>query len=163
MVNQTIAPTVDTWFVNTIHNPMKERITMELRNAMKSQDKLRTSVLRMILADITNKEKSGKEFEYKDVVKGYANKLKKTIEEYERLHVQDRVDAYKAELAIVEEFLPKQMSDEELEKVVTEIIESQKPKDIGSAMKIIMSKYKDVVDGKKVQTLVRNMFLKKNT
>ncbi len=68
-----------------------------------------------------------------------------------------------AELAIVEEFLPKQMSDEELERVVTEIIEFEKPKDIGSAMKIVMSKYKDVVDGKKVQALVRDMLLKKNS
>ena len=54
------------------------------------------------------------------------------------------------------------MSDDELEKVVTEIIESQKPKDIGSAMKIVMGKYKEVADGKKVQALVRNLLLKKN-
>ncbi len=142
---------------------MKDRITKELRSAMKSQDKLRMSVLRMLLADITNMEKSGKDFECADVVRGYAKKLGKTIEEYKRLNVQDRVDSGMAEMAIVEEFLPKQMSDEELERVVTEIIESQKPTDIGSAMKIVMSKYKDVVDGKKVQTLVRNMLLKKNS
>ena len=142
---------------------MKDRITKELKNAMKSQDKLRMSVLRMLLADITNMEKSGKDFECTDVVKGYAKKLGKTIEEYKRLNVQDRVNSCIEELAIVEEFLPKQMSDEELERVVTEIIESEKPKDIGSAMKIVMSKYKDVVDGKKVQTLVRNMLLKKNS
>ena len=142
---------------------MKDRITKELRSAMKSQDKLRMSVLRMLLADITNMEKSGKDFECADVVRGYAKKLGKTIEEYKRLNVQDRVDSGMAEMAIVEEFLPKQMSDEELERVVTEIIESQKPKDIGSAMKIVMSKYKDVADGKKVQALVRNMLLKKNS
>ena len=120
------------------------------------------SVLRMLLADITNMEKSGKDFECADVVKGYAKKLGKTIEEYKRLNVQDRIDSCMAEMAIVEEFLPKQMSDNELEKVVTEIIESQKPKDIGSAMKIVMGKYKDVADGKKVQALVRNLLLKKN-
>ena len=142
---------------------MKDRITKELRSAMKSQDKLRMSVLRMLLADITNMEKSGKDFECADVVKGYAKKLGKTIEEYKRLNVQDRIDSCMAEMAIVEEFLPKQMSDNELEKVVTEIIESQKPKDIGSAMKIVMGKYKDVADGKKVQALVRNLLLKKNS
>ena len=141
---------------------MKDRITKELRSAMKSQDKLRMSVLRMLLADITQMEKSGKDFECADVVKGYAKKLGKTIEEYKRLNVQDRIDSCMAEMAIVEEFLPKQMSDNELEKVVTEIIESQKPKDIGSAMKIVMGKYKDVADGKKVQALVRNLLLKKN-
>jgi hypothetical protein len=142
---------------------MKDRITKELRSAMKSQDKLRMSVLRMLLADITNMEKSGKDFECADVVRGYAKKLGKTIEEYKRLNVQDRIDSCMAEMAIVDEFLPKQMSDDELEKVVTEIIESQKPKDIGSAMKIVMGKYKEVADGKKVQALVRNLLLKKNS
>ena len=121
------------------------------------------SVLRMLLADITNMEKSSKEFEYMDVVKGYAKKLKKSMEEYERLQIQDKVDAYKEELAIVEEFLPRQMSDEDLERVVAEIIESEKltSKDMGLAMKIIMGKYKDVADGKKVQALVKNILLKK--
>ena len=142
---------------------MKDRITKELRSAMKSQDKLRMSVLRMLLADITNMEKSGKDFECADVVRGYAKKLGKTIEEYKRLNVQDRIYSCMAEMAIVDEFLPKQMSDDELERAVTEIIESQKPKDIGSAMKIVMGKYKEVADGKKVQALVRNLLLKKNS
>ena len=139
---------------------MKERIAEEIRNAMKSGDKLRVSVLRMLQADIINTEKSGKEFKQIDVIRGYSKKLKKTIEEYERLHLQDKVVSFNEELKIVEEFLPKQMSDEELEKVVTEIIESEKPGDIGSAMKVVMGKYKDVADGKKVQALVKKIFSK---
>ena len=139
---------------------MKERITNELKDAMKSGDKLKTSVLRMILADIINVEKSGKDFKSIDVVRGYAKKLKKAMEEYERLQIQNEIDSCNAELKIVEEFLPKQMSDEELEKVVTEIIESEKPGDIGSAMKVVMGKYKDVADGKKVQALVKKIFSK---
>ncbi len=139
---------------------MKERITKELKDAMKSRDKLRVSVLRMLLADITNVEKSGKDFKHIDVIRGYAKKLKKTIEEYERLHIQDKIMSYNEELKIVEEFLPKQMSDGELKKVVTELIESEKPKDIGSAMKLVMGKYKEIADGKKVQALVKEIFLK---
>lgn len=138
---------------------MLKQITKELRVAMKSRDKLRTSVLRMLLSELQNFEKSGKDFKPNDVVKGYAKKLSKSIEEYERLQKQDMADSYKEELAIVEEFLPKQMSDEELEKAVTEILESEKPKDIGSAMKIIMGKYKDVADGRKVQSFVKNIFM----
>jgi len=139
---------------------VKERITKEIKDAMKSGDKLKVSVLRMLLADIINVEKSGKDFKLIDVIKGYAKKLKKTIEEYERLHIKDKIVSYNEELKIVEEFLPKQMSDEELEKVVTELIESEKPEDIGSAMKIVMGKYKDIADGKKVQALVKELFLK---
>ena len=139
---------------------MKERITKEIKDAMKSGDKLRVSVLRMLLADIINVEKSGKDFKHIDVIKGYAKKLKKTIEEYERLHIKDKIVSYNEEMKIVEEFLPKQMSDEELEKVVTELIESEKPQGIGSAMKIVMGKYKDIADGKKVQASVKEIFSK---
>ncbi len=140
---------------------MKEGITKELKDAMKSKDKLKVSVLRMLLADIINVEKSGKEFKHIDIIRGYAKKLKKAIEEYERLQIKKEVDSCKEELKIVEGFLPKQLSDEELAKLVTELIELEKPADIGSAMKIVMGKYKDVADGKKVQVLVKEIFLKR--
>ncbi len=140
---------------------MKERITKELKDAMKSRDKLKVSVLRMLLADIINVEKSGKEFKDIDIIRGYAKKLKKAIEEYERLQIIKEVDSCEEELKIVEEFLPKQLSDEELLKLVTELIELEKPADMGSAMKIVMGKYKDIADGKKVQVLVKEIFLKR--
>jgi len=88
---------------------MKERITKELKDAMRSRDKRRVSVLRMLLADIINVEKSGKDFKPIDVVRGYAKKLKKTIEEYERLQIQAEIDSCNEELKIVEEFLPKSL------------------------------------------------------
>jgi Uncharacterized conserved protein len=139
---------------------VKERITKEIKDAMRSGEKLRVSVLRMVLADIINVEKSGKDFKHIDVIRGYTKKLKKMIEEYERLHLQDKIMSYLEELKIVEEFLPKQMSDEELKKVVTELLDSEKPGDIGMAMKIVMGKYKNIADGKKVQALVKEIFLK---
>ncbi len=139
---------------------MKERITKELKDAMKSGDKLKVSVLRMLLADIINVEKSGKDFKQIDIIRGYAKKLKKSIEEYERLQIQDKIVSLNEELKIVEGFLPKQMSDEALEKAVNGLIELEKPKDIGTAMKIVMDKYKDIADGKKVQVLVKKFFFK---
>ena len=139
---------------------MKGRITEEIKDAMRSGEKRRVSVLRMVLADIINFEKSGKEFKQIDVVRGYAKKLKKTIEEYERLHLQDKIESYNEELEIVEEFLPKQMSDEELKVVVTQLLDSEKPGDMGMAMKLVMGKYKEVADGKKVQALVKEIFSK---
>ncbi|GJQ59607.1 MAG: GatB/YqeY domain-containing protein [Candidatus Scalindua sp. AMX11] len=138
---------------------MKERITEELKVAMKARDTTRVSVLRMLLAEMTHLEKSGEEFVYQDVVKGYAKKLRKAIEEYKRLDVPDRVEANVAELAIVDEFLPKQLSDDELEKIVREVVTSENytSKDIGLAMRTIMGKYKDVADGKKVQSLLKGI------
>jgi hypothetical protein len=139
---------------------VKERITKEINDAMKSGDKLRVSVLRMVLADIINIEKSGKDFKHIDIIRGYAKKLKKAIEEYKRLHLQDKIVSFNEELKIVEEFLPKQMSDEELKKVVIELLDSEKPGDMGTAMKLVMGKYKEVADGKKVQALVKEVFSK---
>ena len=114
----------------------------------------------MVLADIINIEKSGKDFKHIDIIRGYAKKLKKAIEEYKRLHLQDKIVSFNEELKIVEEFLPKQMSDEELKKVVIELLDSEKPGDMGTAMKLVMGKYKEVADGKKVQALVKEVFSK---
>lgn len=135
---------------------IKDKITEALKVAMKAQDKLRMSVLRMVLSEMKLLETSGREFKHMDAVKGYAKKLKKTIEEYDRLNLPDKVNEVKAELAIVEEYLPAPMSDDELERVVTEIIEANKftSKDFGNAMKMIMGKYSDVVDGKRVQAII---------
>ncbi len=164
MVTQITVHTAGIWFarygdVFSFIINMKERISKELKDAMKARDANRVSVLRMLLAEITHLEKSGKEFDCQDVVKGYAKKLKKSIEEYKRLDVQERVDANMSELAIVEEFLPKQLSDDELEKIVREVVESEKftGKDMGSAMRMIMGKYKDVADGKKIQSLLKSI------
>ena len=139
---------------------VKERVTEELKCAMKAQDKLKTSVLRMILADIKIADTSGKprdQIDYVEVVRGYCKKLKKSREEYEKLHLPEKVKELDGEIAIVEEYLPKQLSDDEMKMIVAEIIEANTfiAKDMGTAMKLIMSKHGSTVDGKKVQTYLR--------
>lgn len=139
---------------------MKERVSEELKCAMKAQDKLKTSVLRMILADIRIADTSGKpkdQIDYVEVVRGYCKKLKKSREEYEKLHLPEKVKELDGEIAIVEEYLPKQLPDDEIKKIVNEIIETNKftAKEMGTAMKIIMGKYGSAVDGKKVQAYLR--------
>ncbi len=139
---------------------LKERITEDLKSAMKRQDKLRTSVLRMILADIKIADTSGRpkdQIDYVDVARGYCKKLKKSREEYEKLHLPEKVKELDGEIAIVEEYLPKQLSDNEIKKIVNEVIETNKytAKEMGVAMKLIMSKHGGEVDGKKVQAYLK--------
>lgn len=139
---------------------MKERITENMKVAMKAQNKLRTSVLRMMLADIKIADTSGKpkdQIDYVEVVRGYYKKLNKTREEYERLNLPDKVKELNGEIAIVEEYLPKQLSDDEIKRIVQEVIETNKftAREMGAAMKLIMGKYGGVVDGKKVQTYLK--------
>ncbi|HHT9130048.1 MAG TPA: GatB/YqeY domain-containing protein [Candidatus Brocadiaceae bacterium] len=139
---------------------LKERVTEDLKSAMKAQDKLKTSVLRMILADIKIADTSGKprdQIDYVEVVRGYHKKLKKSREEYERLHLPEKVKELDGEIAIVEEYLPKQLSDDEIKKIVHEVVETNKftAKEMGAAMKLIMGKYGSAVDGKKVQVYLK--------
>lgn len=139
---------------------MKERITEDLKVSMKAQNKLRTSVLRMMLADIKIADTSGKprdQIDYVEVVRGYYKKLNKTREEYERLNLPDKVKELNGEISIVEEYLPKQLSDDEIKRIVQEVIETNKftAREMGAAMKLIMGKYGGVVDGKKVQTYLK--------
>jgi len=139
---------------------VEERIKEDLKAAMKTQDKLRTAVLRMILADIKIAETSGKpkdQIDYEGVVSGYLKRLKKGREEYEKLGQQEKMKELDKEIAIVEEYLPKQLSDDEIKKAVEEIVNENKftSKDMGTAMRMIMSKYGGMVDGKKVQLLLK--------
>src|SRR3990170_3757656 len=122
---------------------VKERITEDLKVSMKAQNKLRTSVLRMILADIKIADTSGKpkdQIDYVEVVRGYYKKLNKTREEYERLNLPDKVKELNGEITIVHES-----------------IETNKftAREMGAAMKLIMGKYGSVAAGKKVQMYLK--------
>ena len=139
---------------------LKERVTEDLKSAMKAQDKLKTSVLRMMLADIKIADTSGKprdQIYYVEVVRGYHKKLKKSREEYERLHLPEKVKELDGEISITDEYLPKQMPDDEIKKIVHEAVEANKftVKEMGTAMKLIMGKYGNAVDGKKVQVYLK--------
>ncbi len=139
---------------------VKDRITEDLKQAMKAQDKLKTSVLRMMLADIKIADTSGKpkdQIDYVEVIRGYYKKLNKSREEYERLQLPEKTNELDKEIAIVMEYLPKQLSDDEMKKIVAETVEANKftAKEMGAAMKLIMGKHGSLADGKKIQTYLR--------
>ncbi len=135
----------------------KGKMTEELKIAMKARDKLRTSVLRMVLSEFSVAGKAGKEPDGIEILKGYSKKLKKSIEEYDRLGSADNVEQLKKEVAVVEEFLPAQMGDDELAKIVDDILTANSitsKKEMGKAMKLVMADHGSVVDGKRVQAIV---------
>ena len=90
----------------------------------------------------------------------YAKQRKEAIEMYEKGGRQDLVEKEKAELAVVESYLPKQMSEEEIRELVKEAIEAtgaSSPKDIGKVMQHVMPKVKGRADGSVVNKIVREM------
>jgi len=69
----------------------------------------------------------------------------------------DKVKELNGEIAIVEEYLPRQLSDDEIKRIVHEVIETNKftAREMGAAMKLIMGKYGGLADGKKVQMYLK--------
>jgi uncharacterized protein YqeY len=139
----------------------REAIERDLKDALKARDSLKVSVLRLILSSIKNKEidKRGElsEEEFISVLHGQAKKRKEAIEAYEKGKRADLQNKEEEELKIIETYLPKALSEEELLTLVRDAIseaQAASPKDTGKVMKILMPKVKGRTDGKLVNQMV---------
>ena len=132
-------------------------MTGGVQRAMRGGDKERLSVLRMLLSELKVAETSGREFDEPAVVKSYAKKLRNAAEQYRGLDLPEEARKAEAELAIVEEFMPRQMAPSEVEKLVRQIVEENDygPRDLGRVMKAVMGAHGDEVDGRLVQEIAR--------
>ena len=135
---------------------IRTRVTEQMKAAMKSGDTKRRDVLRMLLAEMKNVELAG-EADDPQAVAAYAKRLAKGVEEMTSAGADDRAADMQAELDIVGEFLPRQLSDEELEALIDQIIAGGNygPKDIGQVMRELMSAHRNEVDGRKANQIVR--------
>lgn len=143
---------------------MQGRIEADLKTAMKAGDKPRVATLRLMLAALKNeriqaqRELTGDEVEA--VLRRSVKQRRDSIEQYARGGRQDLVDAESRELAIIEEYLPKGMSDAEIEDALRNIVREKgfsSAKDVGLAMKELMAAYRGRVDGKKAQDIARRL------
>src|SRR5438128_8215123 len=94
------------------------RLTEDMKAALKSGQKDRLGVIRMMLSDVKNIDLMPNKPTAEQVVEAYAKKLRKGVEEYEKLNKPDEVAKPKSEIAVVEEYLPKKASAEETAKLV---------------------------------------------
>ena len=143
---------------------MQPRIEEDLKAAMKGGDKRRVGTLRLLLSSLKNeriqvqRELTGEEVEA--VLRRSVKQRRDSIEQYARGGRQDLVDAETAELAILEEYLPKGLTDAEIEAELRGIIQEKgfaSAKDVGLAMKEVMARHRGRVDGKKAQEIVRRL------
>src|SRR6185503_11544707 len=121
--------------------PLKTLVQTEMVTAMKAGDKNRTQVLRMVLSEIKRVEADKPDADPQAAVSAYAKTLRKTMAEMERLNQPERVKQLQAELVIVDEFMPKQLDDAALEKIVADTLAGLGPltkKDTGRAMGAVM-------------------------
>ena len=143
---------------------LKERLTADSREALKAGEKLRLSALRMLLAEIKNAEiaKKGEltEDELLVIATRDAKKHRESIEEFAKGGRQDLVEKETFELSVIQQYLPEQMPDDEVQKIIAETIEeggASSPADLGKVMGKLMPKVKGKADGKKINQLVREM------
>jgi hypothetical protein len=143
---------------------LEEVIFNDMKKALKGNEKLKLSTLRLIRAAVKNAEISKKDELTEDEVIGIvANNLKKLEESLDIFTKGQRpelADKAKKEIEIVKKYLPEQLSEEEVEKIVKATIIKfgfKGLQDIGPAMKEIMPQLKGKADGKIVNKLVRNL------
>ena len=146
---------------------LKAQLTEDLKSALRSGDKLRTSVIRLLTALIKNREveKRGPltDAEALQAVSASCKQRQEAIEQYRQGGRQDLVDKEAAELQILQSYLPAALGPEELQVMVQEAIrESQaaSPREMGKVMALLMPKITGRADGKVVSALVRDMLSK---
>jgi uncharacterized protein len=145
---------------------LKDRISEEIKAAMKSKDKVRLETVRSIKKIILEKESSIRgegretltEVEEMEVLMQQAKQRRDSIEQYVKAEREDLAEKERQELAIIEEYLPKQLTEEEVGAIVDEIIAqvgATSAKDMGKVMGPTMARLKGQADGKLVQQVVK--------
>jgi len=139
-----------------------QKISDDMKSSMKARDQFRVNTLRLVIAQLKNEQidlRSELTPEQElSIVKNAAKKRKEAIEIYEKTNRNDLLEKEQKELSIISEYLPEQMSEEEIEKVVSETIEklaATSLKEMGKVMAEAMKSLKGKADGKEVQQLVR--------
>jgi uncharacterized protein len=141
---------------------LEERLVEEMKQAMKSNDKLKLSTIRMIRSALKNKEiELRKKLEDEDVVKVIQVMVRKGEESVEQFQTGGRMDLVEKEtkeIEILKSFLPQPLSQEEILKIIDQSIQETQAlslKDIGKVMKSVMPKIGGKADGKLINQLVK--------
>ena len=144
--------------------PLKDRLQADLTAAMKSQDELVRATLRMVLTAVGNEEVAGKaartlsDDEVLAVVAREAKKRREAAEAFRSGGADDRAERELAEGAVLERYLPQQLTDEELQAVVAEAVAAsgaQGPRAMGQVMKVVGPQVKGRAEGGRVAAAVR--------
>ncbi len=144
-------------------NMLTDEISEALKNAMKSKDEKLTSALRNIRAKIIEAQKKDiskqvSDAEVMSILTKLAKERKQSIDMYQQGNRQDLVDAETCELNIIESYLPKQLSEADIETRVKELIAENNfatVKDMGKSIKAFNEKYPGMADGKTLSEIVK--------
>lgn len=143
---------------------LRDRLTEEMKAAMKARDDLRLSAIRMIRAAASNREIELKrelgDPEIQEIIATLVKQRREAIRLFQEGGRQDLVAKEERELAILLGFLPQQLNREEVQALVVQAIAAsgaQGAKDLGSVMKLVMPQVAGRADGKLVNEVVRKL------
>jgi len=145
---------------------LEQRLTEDMKEAMRAKDELRLSVIRMIRGQILLEKKKGTGVtDVPDdvviaLVRGHAKRLKESIDAASGAAREDLATQAERELAIAQVYLPAELADDRLEEIVREAVAktgapSGDAKQVGAVMKVVMEQVKGQADGRRVQEAVR--------
>ncbi|ALS38219.1 uncharacterized protein YqeY [Enterococcus rotai] len=136
----------------------------DIKTAMKSKDKDTLSVLRMLKAAIQNEQiKAGRDLDGEEELTVLSREMKQrrdSLSEFEKAGRDDLADKVKIEITIVEKYMPKQLSEEEIRQIVQTAIDqtgATSPKEFGKVMGAVMPEVKGKADGNQVNAIVKEL------
>lgn len=145
---------------------IKEQLMADMKEAMKAKDdgKLALNVIRMARAHIKQAEIDSGHADFDDdqvlaILRKEMKQRKETLAEIENSGRDDLVAETKAEMSVLEKYLPPEMSEDDIRAVVKDVIQSlgAEQRNMGSAMKAVMAKLKGQADGKVINQIVREL------
>ncbi len=144
---------------------LNKRLVQDMKTAMKEKDKTRLSVIRMLRAALQNEAiakgvDSLSEEDAMLIVSRQAKQLQESLDEFKKANREDLLEKTANELAIVQEYMPEQLSEAEIEELVKQAILSTGAKtkrEFGKVMGAVMPKVKGRADGSTVQKIVKEL------
>ncbi len=143
---------------------LKEKLQADLTDAIRSRNEVVSGTVRMLLAAITNEEVAGKaakvltDAEIITVLSREAKKRREAVEAYTQAKRDDLAGKEKAEAAVIANYLPEQLSEDEIKKLIQEAINetgASGPAGMGLVMKVLQPKIAGKADGGVVSGLVK--------
>lgn len=143
---------------------LKEKLLADLKNCMKDKNVVRKNVIQMVRAAILQVEKDKQitldDNQIIDIIAKESKKRKDSLSDYEKSGRQDLINEIKEEIEILAEYLPKQLSIEEVETIVKQIIKEEdvtSMKDMGKVMKAAKEKIGASSDGRTINEIVKKL------
>ena len=144
---------------------LKERLTNDLKDAMKNKDQVRKSVVTLVRAAIKQKEVDERveldDVDVMDIVSKQLKQRNEALVDFKKAGRDDLISQTEEEIEILLTYLPKQLTDDELREYIKQAVEqvgATSVKDMGKIMGILMPKVKGKADGRRINNLVSEFF-----